>query len=80
MMYGYGTGTSWMMAFGLVVWVGVIAVAGWLLGRYLRSSSATPRLPSRETPLEILERRFAEGGMDVAEFDEARARIREDSH
>jgi len=78
MMYGFGGGMSWMMAFGLVVWVAVIAVAGLALGRYLRSTSATPRLPARETPLEIRERRYAEGRIDEAGFDEARARIRED--
>jgi hypothetical protein len=29
--------------------------------------------------LQVLERRYAEGAIEAAEFDEARARIREDS-
>jgi putative membrane protein len=79
-MMMYGDGMAWAMAFGLVVWIGVIGLAGWVLGRYLSASRAprAPRTIERETPLEILERRYAEGAIDTTEFDDARARIRED--
>ncbi len=78
MMYGAGGEASWMMVFGLVLWIALIAAAGLVLGRYLRGTTSTPRLPARETPLEILERRYAEGAITDAEFDEARARIRDE--
>jgi putative membrane protein len=75
-MMTYGGGMGWMMAFGLVFWVALVGLAGWALGRYLREGR--PRAAGPETPLQVLERRYAEGAIDSAEFDEARARIRED--
>lgn len=76
MIYHSGA-MGWLMAFGLVFWVAAVGLGGWALGRYLRDSR--PRETGPETPLRVLERRYAEGAIDAAEFDEARARIREDS-
>jgi putative membrane protein len=73
----HGDGTPWMMmGFGALVWIGLIGLAGWALGRYLRPRET--ELARRETPLEILEHRYASGEIGADEFDEARARIRED--
>ncbi|HZO70063.1 MAG TPA: SHOCT domain-containing protein [Kribbellaceae bacterium] len=71
-----GSGMAWMMVFGAVVWLGLVGLAGWALGRYLHNATKPPRV-DRESPLEILERRYAEGAINDADFDEARARIRE---
>jgi putative membrane protein len=71
-----GSGMAWMMVFGAVAWLALVGLAGWALGRYLNNATKPPRV-DRESPLEILERRYAEGAIDVADFDEARARIRE---
>lgn len=76
MMHG-GGGTAWtMMGFGALIWIGLVGLAGWALGRYLRPRQ--PDLDRPETPLEILENRYARGEIAADEFDEARARIRED--
>ena len=70
-------GTAWtLMGFGALIWIGLIGLAGWALGRYLRPRQ--PDLDRPETPLEILEHRYARGEIGADEFDEARARIRED--
>jgi uncharacterized membrane protein len=71
-----GSGMAWMMLFGAMVWLALIGLAGWALGRYLYNATRPPRV-DRESPLEILERRYAEGAIDDAAFDEARARIRD---
>jgi putative membrane protein len=73
-----GSGMAWMMLFGAVVWLGLIGLAGWALGRYLHHATRPPRV-DRESPLELLERRYAEGAIGDADFDEARARIRDDA-
>ena len=75
MMYA-GSGMASMMFFGAVVWLGLVGLAGWALGWYLHNATKPPRV-DRESPLEILERRYAEGAINDADFDEARARIRE---
>lgn len=76
-MMSYGTGgMAWLMMIGLLVWVGLIVLAGVAVGRHLRAPTDRPvARPHRETPLEVLERRYAEGAIDTAEFDDARARI-----
>jgi putative membrane protein len=87
MTMGGGGGMAAAMVFGLVVWIALIGLAGWALGRYFTAPrTQPPRTAERETPLdtpletplEILERRYAEGSIDAADFDEARARIRAD--
>jgi putative membrane protein len=64
------------MVFGVLVWIGLVGMAGWLIGRHFVSPPDGPE--RRETPLEILERRYVRGEIGQDEFDEARARLREE--
>ncbi|MEV6967953.1 SHOCT domain-containing protein [Hamadaea sp. NPDC051192] len=69
MMYGYGFGGWWMMLMPLL-WTGLIALAVWAVVRLLPQSTAR-----RDTPLEILDRRYAHGDIDDAAYANARARL-----
>jgi putative membrane protein len=65
---GWGWGwMSLMMIVMLLFWVAVIAGIVWLVRGAAWGPSARERLTSRETPVEILERRFAEG--EISEED-----------
>jgi putative membrane protein len=77
MMNGGGSASmaGWMIV-GLVVWIALIVLAGLAVGRYLQGPPPGRELPPRDTPLDLLERRYAEGAIDREEFDEAKARLR----
>ncbi|HEY3006384.1 MAG TPA: SHOCT domain-containing protein [Kribbellaceae bacterium] len=78
MYYHDGTaGMVWAMVLSSVFWIALIGFGVWAVMR-ITSRPATPQQvpPSRETPLEILERRYAAGEIDAEAFDEARARLR----
>ena len=73
MMYGYDmTGADWLWMVGgwIMVVVAVVGVA-WLIARSMRSGT-----PSRSTPLEILQERFARGEINADEFDKGRQILR----
>ncbi|MFI6355351.1 SHOCT domain-containing protein [Streptomyces sp. NPDC050743] len=78
MMYWDG-GWAWM-AFMPLLWIALIALAVWAGIRFAhhpttRGASA-PRAPEpRETPEEILDRRFATGEIDTDTYTEARQRL-----
>src|SRR5919197_3496818 len=87
MMGGYyGVGSVWMLLMPLL-WIALLGAVIWAVirltqgpGRGLESGSASHETASheskpRETPLEILDRRFASGEIDAAAYDEARARL-----
>lgn len=71
MMGGWGPmwgGFGWLgMAFGALVWLGILFVLVWAV---LRVTS--PRTSTEEDALEILKRRYARGEISRAEFEEAR--------
>ncbi len=85
MMY-WGWGMGWIgMLLMIVFWVFIVAGAVWLLSRLFPrghaysgpahwSSPATP-----ETPLDILKRRYANGEITKAEYDQMRQDILADS-
>jgi putative membrane protein len=61
MMNGYGPGWAWMMLMPLL-WVALIAVVVWAVIRLVQRPSSWqggPGPQGRETPQEILDRRFA---------------------
>ena len=68
MMDGMGGGFMWfgwifgVIFIGLIIWV-VIAIVN-------KSQSSNQSLPSSETPLDILRRRYAKGEITKEEFDE----------
>ncbi len=70
-MMGYGLFGGLGMALGLIVWILVVAAIAWALFALFGGR------PDRreETPLEILERRYARGEIDEAEFERARQRL-----
>lgn len=78
MMYGNWNGWGWMMLMPLL-WIAVLAVAVWAVVRLTRNTGDYPRRPSddgsprRETPQEILDRRYASGEINADAYREARA-------
>lgn len=75
MMYGYGPGWAWMILMS-VLWIGLIAVVVWAVVRLLRGTGDVDRgVQRRETPEEILDRRFALGEIDADTYTQARARL-----
>lgn len=77
MMYGYGTGSAWMMLMPLL-WIALIALIVWAVIRLTRSTGGeSHRSERRDTPEEILDSRFALGELDAEEYKQARAHLAE---
>lgn len=84
----YGHGPDWHggwygMVFGplmMILFVAVIVVVAVLAVRWLGGAGAgrgePPRVSGAQTPLEILEERFARGEIDKDEFEERRRVLR----
>jgi putative membrane protein len=74
MMPWYDGGWGGMGALGMVlmviVWVGLIALVVWGVAALTRGHSSGPS--TMESPRQILDRRFASGEMDTAQYAEAR--------
>lgn len=60
---GWTMGLFWILLFGLLIWG---------LYQLFQSGGATigPSAPPRETPLETLQRRYAEGAISTEEYEE----------
>lgn len=75
MMWGYGYGWWWMMLMPLL-WVALLGVIVWAVVRLTqRPADRSVDRPQRETPQEILDRRFASGEIDADTYTQARARL-----
>ena len=75
MMYGNWSGWGAMMLMPLV-WIAVLAVIVWAAVRVaVRSGDRPADAPRRETPHEILDRRFAVGEIDADAYTLARDRL-----
>jgi len=74
MMYGYGTGGWWMMLMP-VLWIAITALIVWVVIRLIQANGGGRVEGHRETPLEILDRRYAQGEIDDAAYATARARL-----
>ncbi len=77
MMWPYGTGAGWgwmamgwimMLAFWLLVIVGVVAVVRWASARGAVG-------PHAEPPMEILRRRYAAGELTREQFESMRREV-----
>ena len=68
---GYGLFGGLGMGLGMIVWILVIAAIAWALIALFGDRTD----PQEETPLDILERRFAKGEIDEAELERARRRL-----
>lgn len=67
-MHGSDVGWGWMMIPMVLFWGAVILGIVWLIRGSARGWSAPAETPSRETPVEILERRFAEGAISPDDY------------
>lgn len=75
MMYGWnGTGSIWMIVMPLL-WIGLIALIIWAVVRLTQDRVDQDTTRRRETPQEILDRRYALGEIDTDAYLEARARL-----
>lgn len=74
MMYGYGTGSVWMMLMPLL-WIALIAAIVWAVIRLAQRPGGEHHTPHRETPEEILDRRFALGEIDEDTYTRTRDRL-----
>ena len=74
---GHMGGAWWVvMMLGMVIfWAAVIVGIVWL-ARGFDGGRGSPRPRERETPQEILDRRFAEGDISLDEYHERRETIR----
>ena len=73
MMDGYGmmaAGWAWMVG-GWAVLVLAILGGAWLISRSIRNGR-----PPRETPLDILQQRFARGEIGQSDYEKAREALR----
>lgn len=71
----YGSGWAWMMLMPLV-WLALIAVMVWAVVRLVQRPGDGAHDPQRrETPQEILDRRFALGEIDADAYTQARAHL-----
>ena len=78
MMYGdeWGSGWGWMMVVMPLVWIALTAVIVWAVLKVARRpGSPGSGEPRRETPQEILDRRFASGEIDADAYTQAKARL-----
>ncbi len=76
MMYGFGTyGGWWLIGMGMMVlfWVAIILLVIWVV----RSLFPRQMRSGRAQALETLQQRYAEGSINAAEYEQARARLEE---
>ena len=76
MHWGYSWQSGWLFGMHLLwwaFWIATVAVCVWAFNRGIGRGSAG----GREAPLEVLRRRYAEGAITTAEYEERRARLLE---
>lgn len=66
MGYGWGMGYGWI--FMLVFWALLIAAVVWAVSRLAPRSDRDEGFGPRETPLEVLQRRLANGEVSPEEY------------
>jgi putative membrane protein len=78
--YGGGMGAG-MWVFMGVFWIALIALIIWLVVRLLPSSARAtttappPQVPAQESPVDILDHRFARGEIDLEAYQVQRAAL-----
>lgn len=76
MGFGWGMGPAgWIVM--IAFWIAIIALIVWVVTRLLPTDRARDRDrgEERESPEEILDRRFAAGELDPEQYADARARL-----
>ncbi|MFY9396746.1 MAG: SHOCT domain-containing protein [Desulfomonilia bacterium] len=68
--YGWCMMNSW--AGGFIMWILILLVIVLVVSLFIRTSRRAPAAyePGRETPLEIIKKRYARGEISKAEFEE----------
>jgi putative membrane protein len=75
MMWGYGPGWGWMMLMPLL-WILLLGVIIWAVVRLVqRPGDHGGDQQRRETPQEILDRRYASGDIDADAYTQTRAHL-----
>jgi putative membrane protein len=64
-----------MMVIMPIVWIGLLGVAAWVVVRAVRSPGGGYGRALRDSPQEILDRRFASGEIDADTYRSARAHL-----
>lgn len=70
-----GANLGWILL-GVTAWLAAIGAVGAMTVRAIRKPPPRP-VAHHPSPLDLLERRYAEGAITREDFDEARARLRE---
>lgn len=77
-----GMHNGWMWGMPWIWWVvGIILIVGvvWAISRVqVRQGSPPPRVNQRETPLEALQRRYADGEISTEEYEERKRHLQRD--
>ena len=58
-----------------IVWIPIIVLIAWLVVTLTKKRE--PNEPRNETPLEILKRRYANGEINIEEYDERKKKLKE---
>lgn len=74
-MMGYGYGWNGWMIVAMFAWPLAVGAAIWAVAVLTRGSGTVSPSARPDTPLEILDRRLADGEITVAEYDEIRAAL-----
>lgn len=77
MFDGMHNGWMWgMHGFWWIFWLLVIVGLVWTIARSKRGQSESPEEPEvRETPMDILKRRYAEGKLSTEEYEKRKERL-----
>ena len=75
MMYWDGWGWWPLMMLMMLLWIVLIAVIVWAIVRLVQRHDGGRGWHGRETPQEILDRRFASGEINAEEYRQARAHL-----
>ena len=75
MMHGMGFG----MGFGWLIWILIIGLAVWFLVKFVANNPVNNQPFKRETPEEILKKRFANGEISSTEYEEMLKKLKEDN-
>jgi putative membrane protein len=79
-MWGGGWGGMLLGFFMMLLVIAAIAAAVILVARVLGGANLSSAKPSGQTPLDILEQRFAQGEIDTQEFEERRRALAKGSN
>jgi putative membrane protein len=77
MMDGYDMGGGWVLM--IIAWAALLAVIVWAVLRVAPGREASSSLPT-ERPLQILDRRLANGDLDVETYDRLRTKLKGGYH